>query len=73
MLNATQIAFYREHGYLRVDGVYTAKAIDEIRRVTDEFVERSRKVAEHDDVFDLEPGHTSASPRSEVHPSPKLS
>jgi ectoine hydroxylase-related dioxygenase (phytanoyl-CoA dioxygenase family) len=30
--------------------------------VTDEFVEKSRAVTQHTDVFDLEPGHTSEKP-----------
>ena len=37
--------------------------IIDLRRVTDEFVEKSREVTEHNDVFDLEPGHSSESPR----------
>ena len=33
------------------------------RRTTDEFVANSREVSEHDDVYDLEPGHTADEPR----------
>ena len=34
-----------------------------LRRVTDEFVERSRGVSESDDIFDLEPDHSAERPR----------
>ena len=37
--------------------------MNELQRVTDDFVEQSRHVSEHTDVFDLEPGHSSAEPR----------
>ena len=34
-----------------------------LRRVTEEFVEKSREVTEHDEVFDLEPDHTPEFPK----------
>lgn len=58
-----QIRFYREQGYLAVENVFTVAEIDELRRVTDEFVERSRAVTVSDTVFDLEPSHTPEQPR----------
>jgi ectoine hydroxylase-related dioxygenase (phytanoyl-CoA dioxygenase family) len=63
MLDEKQIAFYREQGYLGVEGVLSAEEVAQLRRVTDEFVERSRQVAQHDEVFDLEPGHTPQRPK----------
>lgn len=63
MLDEKQIASYRREGYLGVEGVLSAAEVEELRRVTDEFVERSRQVAQHDDVFDLEPGHSAAQPK----------
>jgi ectoine hydroxylase-related dioxygenase (phytanoyl-CoA dioxygenase family) len=63
MLTQQQINFYHENGYLGVENVLSAAEVADLRRVTDEFVEKSREVAEHTDVFDLEPGHTSEAPR----------
>ena len=63
MLNDTQIEQYREKGYVGVEGVLSADEVASLRRVTDEFVERSRGISESDDVFDLEPGHSADEPR----------
>ncbi len=63
MLDEKQIAAYRKEGYLGVDGVLSAAEVEELRRVTDEFVERSRQVSQHDDIFDLEPGHSPQQPK----------
>ena len=63
MLSKKQIDFYHENGYLGVEGVLTADEVAELRRVTDGFVQLSASVTEHTDVFDLEPGHTSESPK----------
>ncbi|MSU36869.1 MAG: phytanoyl-CoA dioxygenase family protein [Pedosphaera sp.] len=63
MISEQQVGFYREHGYLGVEQVFSATDVAELRCVTDEFVERSRTITKNDDVFDLEPSHTSASPR----------
>ena len=63
MLTQEQIAFYHTNGYIGVEGVLSDSEIAELRRVTDEFVEKSRSVTTNDDVFDLEPGHTPENPR----------
>lgn len=63
MLTQEQIAFYREQGYLGVENVLSQREVDDLRRVTDAFVEKSRGVAEHTEVFDLEPGHTPENPK----------
>ncbi|MFN8490267.1 MAG: phytanoyl-CoA dioxygenase family protein [Caldilineaceae bacterium] len=63
MLTQKQIDFYHEFGYIGVENVLSAAEIGELRRVTDEFVEKSRTVTQHTDVFDLEPGHTAENPR----------
>jgi phytanoyl-CoA hydroxylase len=62
MLTPAQIEFYRKRGYLAVDDVLSPAQIEEARRVVDGFVERSRAVTAHDDVFDLEPDHTPQRP-----------
>jgi ectoine hydroxylase-related dioxygenase (phytanoyl-CoA dioxygenase family) len=63
MLSKKQIASYREKGYLGVEGVLGQREVEELRRVADEFVEKSRAVTQSDDVFDLEPGHSPESPK----------
>ncbi len=37
--------------------------VEALRRVTDEYVEKSRLVSESDDVFDLEPTHSAREPK----------
>lgn len=63
MLTQGQIESYREKGYIGVAGVLSQEEVEELRQVTDEFVEKSRQVSENDDVFDLEPGHSPEAPR----------
>ena len=73
MLDAAQIASYGTNGYLVVEDVLTVAELEELRRVTDEFVERARAVTANDEIFDLEPGHSAASPslRRIKHPLTK--
>ncbi len=63
MLTQAQIDSYRSNGYLGVENVLSVQEVAELRRVTDEFVEKARHITEHTDVFDLEPGHTPEAPR----------
>jgi ectoine hydroxylase-related dioxygenase (phytanoyl-CoA dioxygenase family) len=63
MLTQKQIDFYNEFGYLGLQGVLSKDEVAELRRVTDEFVDKSRTVTQNDAVFDLEPGHTAENPR----------
>lgn len=63
MLTQEQFDFYNENGYIGVEAVLTDEEVNALRRVTDEFVEKSREVTAHTDIFDLEPGHTAANPR----------
>ena len=56
MLTQEQIAFYREHGYLGVENVLSENEVNDLRGITDVFVEKSREVTDHTPVFDLEPG-----------------
>ena len=62
-LGADQVAAYHDRGYIAVENVLTRAEVAELRAVTDEFVERSRQVTTHTEVFDLEPGHSSERPR----------
>ncbi len=63
MLNAEQISFYHENGYLVLEDMLSVDELAELRRVTDDFVERSRSVSHHNDVYDLEANHSSERPR----------
>lgn len=63
MLTTDQVEFYHTNGYVTVAGVLRSEEIEELRRVTEEFVDKSRDATEHTDEFDLEPGHTAEAPR----------
>ena len=63
MLTQSQIDEYHERGFIAVGGVLPDEQVAELQAVTDDFVERSRTVTEHSDVFDLEPDHTPDAPK----------
>jgi ectoine hydroxylase-related dioxygenase (phytanoyl-CoA dioxygenase family) len=72
MLTHAQIDSYNTNGFLAVEGVYSHAEMKEARAVVEEFVERSRAVTAHTDVYDLEPGHSPAEPRVRRIKSPYL-
>jgi phytanoyl-CoA hydroxylase len=57
------VEIYRREGFLVVPDVLTPAEVNDLRQVTDEFVERSRAVTSHTEMFDLEDGHTPTEPR----------
>ena len=59
-------------GYVAATGVLSVDQIEELRRVTDEFVDKSRLVTNHTEQFDLEPGHTAQQPRLRRLKDPEL-
>ena len=63
MLSETQVASFRENGYLAIENVLSASELAELRTLTDDFVEQSREVSTNTQVFDLEPGHSAESPQ----------
>ena len=63
MLTKAQIDEYTEIGTIVVPDVLTSAEVAELRRVTDEFVEKSRAVSAHNAIFDLEDTHSPAQPR----------
>jgi phytanoyl-CoA hydroxylase len=63
MLNSNQIEQYREDGCVVVPGVVDQATLIRMKTILSELVEKSRGVSQHTDVFDLEPGHSSAEPR----------
>lgn len=63
MLDAQQIGFYREHGYLLVEDAIDAALLGRLRSATYDMIERSRSVSASDAVYDLDEGHGPATPR----------
>lgn len=63
MLNKQQIEQYAETGALVVPGLVDRAGVARMNAVLADLVERSRDVRTHDDVYDLEPGHTREDPR----------
>ena len=63
MLTQLEIDAYNELGYIGVQNVLTSQEVQELRAVTDNLVEESRKITVSDEVFDLEPEHTPDSPK----------
>ncbi len=63
MLSAEQIEAYRRDGFLVVEDVFSVDEVRELGSVTDDFVQRSRTVTTHTDVYDLEDGHSADDPR----------
>jgi len=63
MLTPEQIAEYHENGFITVENVLNTAEVDSLRRVTDEFVEKTRAITENDAIYDLEPNHSADNPR----------
>lgn len=63
MLTKLQIDSYYEKGYLAVENVLSLGELQELRKVTDNFVDQSRALTKHTDIFGLEPGHSAESPK----------
>lgn len=63
MLSEEQIEKYHSDGYLAIEGVLSNDELSELRRVTDEFLEKSRALTQSDTIYDLGPDHTAKTPR----------
>ncbi|MEE3233197.1 MAG: phytanoyl-CoA dioxygenase family protein [Candidatus Latescibacterota bacterium] len=63
MLTDLEINRYNDQGYIGVEKVLSSEEVESLRDVVDELVEQSREITVNDDVFDLEPDHTSESPK----------
>jgi phytanoyl-CoA hydroxylase len=63
MLSKAQIEQYWEEGAIVVEGVLDELTRRRMKQVVAELVEKSRAVTSHDNVYDLEPGHTREEPR----------
>jgi phytanoyl-CoA hydroxylase len=63
MLTEAQVAAYRRDGFIVVEDVLDADRLAAIRATVARLVAGAAAVEAHDDVYDLEPGHTRATPR----------
>ncbi|MBN8927677.1 MAG: phytanoyl-CoA dioxygenase [Rhodospirillales bacterium 69-11] len=63
MLTKAQIAEYDDVGAIVVPDVLTPAEVQELRAVTDGFVERARGLTTHTDIYDLEDSHSPETPR----------
>ncbi|HTM60924.1 MAG TPA: phytanoyl-CoA dioxygenase family protein, partial [Burkholderiales bacterium] len=63
ILTPQQREHYFREGYLLLEKAISEEWIQKLRRATEELVERGRKVAKSDKVFDLEPDHRPDAPR----------
>ena len=63
MLAKSEILAYRDQGYLLVKDALSKQELQELRSVTDSFIEQSRSLAADDGAIELEEGHTAANPR----------
>lgn len=63
MLSQSQIDAYNRDGFIVVEGVLSKAEVQAMRDATDRIIEGARKVAQHTDVYDLEPSHTPERPR----------
>ena len=72
MLSDQQRAAYERDGVIVVPEVFSPAEIDELRRVTDEFVHNSVSVAANDEIYDLEDTHSPREPRVRRLKAPHL-
>ena len=63
MLTDAQRTAYDRNGFIVAPDVFSPAEIDELRRVTDEFVRKAAQIAANDEVYDLEETHTAQEPR----------
>jgi ectoine hydroxylase-related dioxygenase (phytanoyl-CoA dioxygenase family) len=57
MLNADDIQFYRENGYLMVENAVSPETLTALRKATYELIERSREVSASNELYDLDDRH----------------
>jgi ectoine hydroxylase-related dioxygenase (phytanoyl-CoA dioxygenase family) len=72
MLNDAQRAAYERDGLIVVPEVFSPAEIDELCRVTDEFVRNAASVAANDEIYDLEDSHSAREPRVRRLKAPHL-
>lgn len=63
MLSKEQTGFYQENGYLMIEDALSDEQLQLLQGVTYNFIEASRQVAQSNDVYDLDEGHSACEPR----------
>jgi phytanoyl-CoA hydroxylase len=63
ILTPTQLDQYRDEGFVVLAALIEAPLLRRMRDALAELVEKSRRIQTHDEVYDLEPGHTADRPR----------
>jgi ectoine hydroxylase len=63
VLSQAQREAYFEDGYLLLESFVSHDWLERLRAITDEFIEASRTLEKSTATFDLEAGHSAASPR----------
>jgi ectoine hydroxylase-related dioxygenase (phytanoyl-CoA dioxygenase family) len=63
VISDREIAFYRENGYVLVENVLDHSTMARMKEVIADLVAKAKGVAQHDNVYDLEPSHTPQAPR----------
>lgn len=63
MISDDDVKTYRRDGLIVVADVLGAETLARLRQVVGDLVAASAAVSQHDEVFDLEPGHSAAEPR----------
>jgi phytanoyl-CoA hydroxylase len=63
VISDRDVAFYRQNGYLLVENVLDRSTRARMKEVITELVAKAKGVAQHNDVYDLEPTHTPEAPR----------
>ncbi len=76
MISDDQVRAYRRDGVIVVPSLLDAETLAHLRGIVAELVAGAAAVAEHNEVYDLEPGHTPEAPRvrrikaaHKVHPA----
>jgi len=72
MISDRQVERYRTDGFLVVENLLDSDEVAALGRVTDDFVARSKAIAEHDNIYDLEPSHSAGAPRVRRIKAPHL-
>jgi phytanoyl-CoA hydroxylase len=63
MITRQKVEFYRENGYIMVENLADAQTLKRMRAVINDYVVKAAGIKDHDDIYDLEPGHTPERPR----------
>ena len=64
-LTDSQVEQYRRDGFIGVNGVFSPEEVEELRRVTEDYVQQSASLTDHNEMFDLDfaAGHSSETPK----------